>query len=280
MTIAATTTAPEALPAVRASLREMVVSSVRVELTSFFRVKDQVVFTFIFPVLLLVIFATVFGDEAAGPVPFVQYFLPGMVASGLLLVTFQNLAITIAMERTDGTLKRLAGTPMPPAVYFAGKVGVVLVIGLAQQLVLLFVAATVYGVPLPTAPGRWLTFAWVALLGVTAGTLAGVAFSSVPRTGKSASAVVTPVVLVLQFASGVFFAIEDIPPWLRRVAELFPLKWVAQGMRSVFLPDSYVIREPAGSWQHPTMAAVLVVWCVLGLVLCARTFRWVGRDDG
>ena len=272
--------APDSLPAVRASHRDMVVSSVRLELASFFRVKDQVVFTFVFPVLLLVIFATVFGDETAGAVPFVQYFLPGMVASGLMLVTFQNLAITIAMERTDGTLKRLAGTPMPPVVYFAGKVGVVLVVGVAQQLLLLSVAATVYGVPLPTAPQRWVTFAWVALLGVTAGGLAGVAFSSVPRTGKSASAVVTPIVLLLQFSSGVFFAIQDIPPWLRRVAELFPLKWVAQGMRSVFLPDSYITYEPAGSWQHPTMAAVLVAWCVLGMVLCARTFRWVQRDDG
>lgn len=264
----------------RPRLRTVAAAQLRVELLSFFRVKDQLVFTFLFPVILLLIFATVYGDEAAGPVPFVHYFLPGMVASGLLLVTFQNLAITIAMERSDGTLKRLAGTPMPPVAYFLGKVGLVLAVGTAQLALLLAVAAVLYDVPLPATPDRWATFAWVALLGVTAGTLAGIAFSSVPRTGKGASAVVTPVVLVLQFVSGVFFSVDDVPPWLLRVAAVFPLKWVAQGMRSVFLPESFAAREPAGSWQHPLMALVLAAWCVAGLVLCLRTFRWTGRDDG
>lgn len=267
-------------PRTTARLSQIVASRLHVELLSFFRVKDQVVFTFLFPVLMLVIFATVFGRESAGSVPFVRYFLPGMVASGLLLVSFQNLAITVAMERSDGTLKRLAGTPMPRVAYFAGKIGIVLVAGVAQLVLLFAVAAIGYGVPLPTDPGRWLTFGWVALLGVTAGTLAGIAFSSVPRSAKSASAVVSPVVLVLQFASGVYFSIEDMPAWLLRIAEVFPLKWTAQGMRSVFLPDSYAARESAGSWQHSTMALVLLAWCVAGLVVCIRTFRWSPRDDG
>lgn len=266
-----------ATPGANARLAQIAASRLHVELLSFFRVKDQVFFTFLFPVVMLVIFATVFGDSA-GEVPFAHYFLPGMVASGLLLVSFQNLAITVAMERSDGTLKRLAGTPMPRIAYFAGKIGIVLVVGLAQ-LVLLFAVATIgYGVPLPTDPGRWLTFGWVALLGVSAGTLAGIAFSSVPRSAKSASAVVSPVVLILQFASGVYFSIEDMPPWVLRIAEIFPLKWIAQGMRSVFLPESYA--AATGSWQHSTMALVLLAWCVGGLVVCVRTFRWSPRDDG
>lgn len=272
--------ATAARPPVRASSAQIVSGRVRVELLTFMRVKDQVIFTFLFPTLLFVIFASVFSDESAGAIAYPHYFLPGMIASGLLLVSFQNLAITIALERSDGTLKRLAGTPMPPAAYFAGKIALVLAIGTAQLLLLLAVATIGYGVPLPTGAGPWLTFAWVALLAVTSGTLTGIAFSSLPRSGKSASAVVTPVVLVLQFISGVFFAIGDVPPWMRRVAEFFPLKWVAQGMRSVFLPESYAAVEPAGSWQHAPMAIVLVGWCILGLVLSLRTFRWSGQERG
>ena len=114
-----------------------------------------------------------------------------------------------------------------------------------------------------------------------AGAVCGVAFSSVPRSGKSASAVVTPIVLVLQFVSGVFFQFDQLPTWMQDVAAVFPLKWMAQGMRSVFLPDEAAgVLEPSGSWQHGATAAVLVAYLVVGLVAGARTFRWLRRDEG
>lgn len=255
------------------------------ELRQFFRERDAVVFIFAYPVIMLAIFATVFGQGGAtvGPepgIPFAQYFLPGMVATGVLLSSFQNLAISIAVERDEGGLKRLRGTPMPPTAYFVGKVGSVLVTSTVQTALLLAVAALAFGVELPSTADRWLTFAWVFTLGTAAGAVCGVAFSSVPRSGRSASAVVTPIVIVLQFISGVFFTYTDLPTWMQRVAELFPLKWMAQGMRSVFLPDSAEALEASGSWQHPMTAAVLLAYLVVGLVLGVRTFRWRRRDDG
>lgn len=261
------------------SFARITASRVVVELKAFFREKDQVIWTFSFPAILMLIFGTVFDQDIGGGVSFPQYFLAGMVASGLVLVSFQNLAITIAMERDDGSLKRLAGTPMPRSAYFLGKIGLVLVTAAAQLVLLLAVAVLVFGVDLPSGADRWVTFAWVAVLGVTAGTLCGIAYSSVPRSGKSASAVVTPVVLILQFISGVFFVFSQVPAWLQQVAALFPLKWLAQGMRSVFLPDSFAAEEVAGSWEHGRTAVVLALWAVAALVVCLRTFRWQRRDD-
>jgi ABC-2 type transport system permease protein len=254
-------------------------SRCQIELKAFFREKDALVFIFAFPVILLLIFGTVFREDVAPGISFAQYFLPGMVAAGLMLVSFQTLATSIAIERDDGTLKRLEGTPMPRAAYFVGKIGLVLATGLLQIALLLVVARLVYGVPIPTDPSRWLTFAWVAVLSGAAGTLLGIAYSSVPRSGKSADAVVVPVVLVLQFISGVFFPFNTIPAWLQTIASIFPLKWTAQGMRSVFLPDSMAAQEVAGSWQHGLTALILVVWTIVGMVLCLRTFRWRRRDD-
>ncbi len=121
---------------------------------------------------------------------------------------------------------------------------------------------------------------WVLLLGTASGAICGVAFSSLPRSGRSASAVVTPVVLVLQFISGVFFQFDQLPSWMQQVASVFPLKWMAQGMRSVFLPDEAAQLEVSGSWQHGAIAAVLLAWLVVGLVVGVRTFRWRRRDDG
>jgi ABC-2 type transport system permease protein len=256
------------------------------EVKSFFREKDAVIFIFAFPLIMLAIFATVFGGEDnftgdGGPgIPFTQYFLPGMLAAGIVLSSFQSLAISIAMERDDGTLKRLRGTPMPPMSYFLGKIGLVLLTSLAQILLLLAFAAVVFDVSLPTDAARWATFGWIFVLGTAAGTVLGIGFSSVPRSGRSATAVVSPVVIVLQFISGVFFVFNDLPTWMQRGAEVFPLKWMAQGMRSVFLDPQFESTEVSGSWQHAETAAVLLVWLVVGLALCVRTFRWSRRDAG
>jgi ABC-2 type transport system permease protein len=251
-----------------------------IEVRQFFRERDSVVFTFLFPVILLAIFGAVFSEDIVPGVSFTQYFAAGMIASGIMLSSFQSLAIGIAVERDDGTLKRLRGTPMPPVAYFLGKIGLVLLTSLIQTALLLVVAALAFGLLLPTEPGRWLRFAWIFVLGTAAGTVAGIAYSSVPRSARSSAAVVIPVVLVLQFCSGVFFVFNELPSWMQNVASVFPLRWLAQGMRSVFLPESFEAQEVGGSWGLGVAALVLSAWAVLGLVLCLRTFRWLRAGDG
>jgi ABC-2 type transport system permease protein len=136
------------------------------------------------------------------------------------------------------------------------------------------------GVDIPTEPVKWLHFLWIFVLGTASGSVLGIAFSVVPKSGKAASAVVTPVVLLLQFISGVYFVYSSLPAWMRTVAEFFPLKWLAQGMRSVFLPAGFEVNEPGGSWQLGLGAIVLSVWLVVGLVVAQRVFRWTRRDAG
>jgi len=245
----------------------------RLELRQFFRGRASVIFVFAFPVLLLLIFGAIFRGTIAPGVPFIRYFVAGIIAAGLMSVGFQSLAIQIPIERDRGVLKRLAGTPMPRSAYFIGKVVMVLVTGVLETALLLAVAALFYQVPLPDSGAKWLTFGWVSLLGISACTLCGIAFSSVPREGMRAPAVVTPVALVLQFISGVYFSFSQLPPWMQHVASLFPLKWMTQGMRSAFLPDALGAAEVEGSWDLPMVALVLVAWVVIGLVLCLRTFR-------
>jgi ABC-2 type transport system permease protein len=250
------------------------------EIKQFLRSREAVVFTMAFPVMMILIFASIFKGDLGGGVKFTQYFITGMIATGLLSVGFQNLAIQIPQERDRGVLKRLRGTPMPQWVYFAGKVVMVAVVGAAETAVLLAVSTVLFDLNLPDTAGRWLTFGWVSVLGITACTLCGIAFSSVARTGRGAPAVVTPVALVLQFTSGVFFVFTSLPEWMQRLAAVFPLKWMCQGLRSVFLPDSFAAQEPAGSWELGRVALVLGAWCIAGLLLCLFTFRWTTKRDG
>ena len=206
-----------------------------------------------------------------------RFFLPGMVAAGVLLTSFQTMAMSVATERDDGTLKRLRSTPMPPLAYFLGKVGLVAVSSLAQVALLLLVARVAYGVELAD---RRLGVGTVRL-GLRArrprrARALGIAYSSL-ASARSVGAVVIGPILVLQFISGVYIAFNDIPEWLQQVASVFPLKWIAQGMRSAFYPDDMATLEMAGSWETGRTLLVLAAWAVVGLVLCVTTFKWFKR---
>ncbi len=265
---------------------------IRYELRGYARQGDTVFFTFLFPVLMYSLFATIFSGEispatALGQAPvagqpeisMATYYLPGLVAAGMLLSGLQNLAIDIAHDKHGGRLKLLAATPMSPITYLAGKLGQVFVTALGQLLVLLAVARFGFGAELPTDPQLWLRFAWVFVGGLMASAMLGIALSAVPRSARSASAVVIPIVLVLQFLSGVYIPSFQLPDVVKAIADFFPLAWLAQGMRSVFLPDGFAALENGGSWNLPTVASVMLAWLLAGIVLARVTFRWVGRKS-
>jgi ABC-2 type transport system permease protein len=131
-----------------------------------------------------------------------------------------------------------------------------------------------FGVEMPTDINKWITFTWLLLLGSACSTSLGIAFSIVPKSGRGASAVVSPIVIILQFFSGVFLIFTQLPPWMQQIAAIFPLKWLTQGMRSVFLPDSFAAEEVAKSWENGRTFTILMIWLVIGIFFSVRKFRW------
>jgi ABC-2 type transport system permease protein len=253
-----------------------------VELRQFFRQRQAVVFVFALPAILLALFASIFH---AADLPFgvteSDLFIGGMVAAGLASTSFLTLGTGIAQDREDRTLKRLHGTPVSAAAYFVGKLILVAVSSVAEVVLLLVVGVLFFRVSLPADAGRWWTLVWVYLLGVVGCSLLGITASSLARSARSAPAVLNLLFLVLEFMSGVFIVpANTLPHWMIDVASVFPLKWTAQGMRSVFLPDGMMSLEAAGTWEHGMTAVVLGAWCLAGLVLCVRTFRWTNHRDG
>jgi len=253
----------------------------RVELLLISRDRRTIIFTVMLPfILLLVLSSLLQGKPLNGGVSYAQYLTAGMIASGLVYGAFQSLSVAIPDERTNGTLKRLYGTPMPHSSYFAGKVGGVLFIYVVQVVLMLTLGAVAYGVHLPHTSSAILTFLWLSALSLISFTSLGIAFSSLAKTGQSAAAIATPIVLFLQFTSGVFFVFSKEPRWMQLIASLFPLRWLCQGMRSVFLPPSYGAAELGGGFHLGQVALMLGAWSLIGLVLCWRTFRWLplGED--
>ncbi|MEV4459436.1 ABC transporter permease [Microbispora sp. NPDC004025] len=267
------------LDPVRSAVWRAAVSRSSVELKSFFRNRQSLVFTLLLPVVLLVVLGSIFSGTVPGThTDFKQMFIAGIIACGVMSVSFNGLAISIAIERDTGMIRRLASSPMPKSAYFVGKVARVAVTGTLETLLLLAVGVLAFGLPLPSTAARWETLVWVLLLGAVACTLLAVAFSSVIPNARSASAIVTLPFLVLQFISGVFFPYSQLPSWMQTVAALFPLKWMTQGLRSVFLPGDFARVEPAGVWELDRVALVLAAWCLAGLALSFLTFRWRGPN--
>lgn len=264
------------------SLARTAIASIGHELRGYVRSPDTVFFTFLFPILMLGIFGIAFASmgeigalpDGTGGVTMAAYYLPGMVAAGILLSGVQNLAIDIVREKSEGWLRRLGGTPISPIAYFAGKAGQILITSIVQLALLFAFAALAFQVKLPTDPALWLRFAWLFLLGIATMTLLGIALSALPRSARSATAVILPIVLLLQFVSGVYLQFSMLPAWLQNVAGIFPLKWLAQGMRSVFLPDQFAAQEASGGWDIGLVALNLGIWLVVGLVISRLTFRW------
>ena len=199
----------------------------KIELRQFFRTSDQVFFSFLLPVLFVVIFSSIFSDDIEGPpgtdpVPFPQYFAAGMIAAGIMSTTFSSLALSISVEQYNGTLKRLAGTPLPPTAYFAGKLSLATITSFIQTCIILAIGTTFFGMSLPTDPALWGLFAVVFLLGVASCSLLGIAYTAVIRSATSGAAAVQPPFLVLQFISGVFFLYSGIPSFLKVTPPFFP----------------------------------------------------------
>ena len=276
MTVA--TTAGQTRRATRPPLSRIALYRYRVELRTFRRVRDEVIFTFGLPVALLILFATIFGGEIEDTgVDVSQYFVAGMLASTGITVGFQSLAAQLALEQHDGTLKRLAGTPMPKAAYMAGKIGMVITVAAAQTVAMFAVGVAFFDITLPSSRG-WLILLSVLALNLAVWTLLGLAFSRMISNPRAGGAVVVPPTLILQFISGVYIPFSEIPGWLQSVASIFPLRWAALGLRQALLPDSFARVEPGGSWQTGQMYLILGNWLVVSAVLAAVFFRWRGRE--
>src|SRR5258708_11146409 len=153
-----------------------------IEIKQFARQRDQVIFTFALPIILLLLFGQIFNGQVGHTgVSFRQYFVAGIIASGLMSATFVNLGVSIAADHEDGTLARLAATPLPATAYFAGKAILAFVVSLLHAAALLAVGVSLLGLQVPPTPGRWLTLGWVLVLGSATCSLLGIAVACLVR---------------------------------------------------------------------------------------------------
>lgn len=253
-------------------------SRVLPELKMFYRRPEQVALTFSMPAVICLLLGSIFTTRVPGAQTSTGAVIAAsMFAYGILSTSFTNLGISIAADRETGALRRLRGTPATASSYFIGKIMLVAIASLAEAVVLLALGVLVFHLRLPSGVFGWFTLVWVSALGIVSCSLLGILVSNFASNAVSAAVLTNGPAVGLQFVSGTYVPLMLIPTWMLVIGSIFPVKWMAQGFRSVLLPAEMAAFEPAGTWEHWRIFEVLAVWSVVGLVACLFVFRWSDR---
>jgi ABC-2 type transport system permease protein len=236
------------------------------------RTPRALVFTFAFPLVLLLLFGGLNTSErvqaiaGAGDVSFAQFYAPAIGVFSLTTACYSGLVLALSTARDSGLLKRVRGTPLPMATYLTAWMMGAALTGIAAVVGLFAVAVAALGVDVYP---RLLPAAVVTVsLGAMCLAALGLAVTSLVRNADQAMPVAQLTFLPISFISGIFYPLEGAPSWLIHLAEVFPLYHLAQAFGACFQPQT----AGAGfAWGH---LAVLVLWTAVGLRVAAKRFRW------
>jgi ABC-2 type transport system permease protein len=262
---------PRRTAAARGSVA-LVLHQASFDLRGFLRNRQARFFTLVLPLLFLVIFISIFGNNKVGPgagVAARTYYVPGISALAVIAASFVNLVITITVLREGGILKRRRATPVPARVLIAGRTLMAIGVSLVSMVVLMLLGRFAYGVRLPThtIPGIALT----AVVGSISFCVLAYAFSTAIENEDAAQPMVQAVMLPLYFISGVFIPAVTLPNWLRHVAQVFPVEHLSDGLHHAFAPAT------TGAGIVWSDLGVLALWAAIGLAVALARFSWLPK---
>jgi ABC-2 type transport system permease protein len=242
----------------------------------FLRTPIAVFFVILLPLIMLVLFNALFGDNTVdtgfGEWKTSQFYTGALAAFTAVSATFTSLANTVPIRRDEGVLKRWRGTPQRPWVVLGGMIGSSIVLAAGGVVVMLAIGVLAYDLDIDAAkvPAMIVTF----LVGVASFAAMGMAVAGLCPTAQAASALANVIILPMAFISDVFIPIEDPPQWLATLGDVLPLKPFAQAFQNCFNP---AVEPPAFEWGR---LARVAAWGVAGLVVALKWFRWEPSRGG
>ncbi len=245
----------------------LVARQVRYEDLAFWRSPVTAGFTFVFPLIFLVLAQLVLADrvEVAG-MPSADFYTPAILTFCIVNVCFVSVAMTVTLARDGGVLKRIRGTPLSLGAYLAARVIHAVLITLLLAVIVVVSGAVLFGAPVPL--GQLPTLVLVVMLGAAVFAALGLAVAGLIPDAHAAPALVNAIVLPLYVISDVFIPIDAGSP-VAMLAGLFPVRHLATALQSVWQPEAQPLDVVDLAW--------LVAWGVLGIVVALRTFSWEPR---
>jgi len=246
----------------------LVAWQIRYEQRAYWRNRGRGIFTFVFPLMFLVIFASLNKGtklHSQGNIAYDEFFVPGILAYGVIATTYVNMAISTSILRDNGVLKRMQGTPLPRWGYVAARIGSTVLIVALMCMITLGLGAAAYGVSVraSTLPGMIVTL----LLGTAAFTTLGIGITRVIPNSEAAPVIVNLTVLPLTFISSIWFPTNGMPKGLLDVAKAFPIQPLANGLQYAFNPHT------VGSGLNGGDIRTLAIWTAVGVWMMVRFLR-------
>ena len=249
------------------SQRRRIFQVMQLHQRSFWRNPESAFFNFAMPLSVLLTYgATVSNNKVPGGhgARVLTLFVPGILAFGVVVVAYANLAATVSLQRANGVLKRLRSTPMQPSLYLVGQVLSILMITLLISVATIGLGSAAFqALPRVAAMPELLV---VLALGIACFAALGLAVSAFIPSADAAGPITNGTYLPLAMVSGMFSATLHLPPTLATVIGAFPLKALADGLRTTYGPVA------RGFPVHDI--AVLAAWTIAGSLLTMRFFRW------
>jgi ABC-2 type transport system permease protein len=241
---------------------------------AFWRNPASAFFTFVFPLMFLVIFTGLFGNDTVPvfgsslEVRTSTYYVPAIAAFSIITACYTNIAITTTFLRDQGVLKRIRGTPLPAWSYLSARILHAVLIGIVLVVIVTSFGVAFYNSHLSarTMPAFVVTI----IVGAAAFCALGLAITAMIPNPDAAPPVVNITVLPILFISDIFIPIRDPHAWYVTVAKVFPVWHFAQAMKAAYF-------SPTGAGFRVGDLLVVALWGLGGLILAARFFSWEPR---
>ncbi|MFF7590721.1 ABC transporter permease [Kitasatospora purpeofusca] len=195
----------------------------------------------------------------------IQFLTPGLLGWAVATGAVFGAALTLVGWRQKKVLRRLRLAPVSAGSVISSRVAVSVLTALTQTAVFLAVATTpFFGLKLT---GDW----WLIVPLVVCATIAfmsiGLLAGSLAKTEEAANGISQIIVLPMSFLSGSFFPTDDMPGWLKAIAEALPLRHLVTASQSVLSRGGGVMDA------LPTMGGLLLFAAVL-TGISWKLFRW------
>ncbi|MFB6093403.1 MAG: ABC transporter permease [Halanaeroarchaeum sp.] len=242
----------------------------RAALRTFLRRRTAVFFTFVFPVVLVVIFAGLVRTGGAGTGLFSRpsgYYVPGYLSVVVLFTPLSRVGSEVARHRDANRFEKFASTPLTRYEWLAAQSAVnvaLILVASAAILALLSLFGTPVALSVWTAP--FVVVGSVLFCGV------GATIGAVASSQDGAISMSNGIALPTLFLSETFVAPEQFPAWFEPATLLSPLTYFTRGVRAA----GYAT-PPAG--LLPSMGpggylAILVALAIASVLVGGRTLTW------
>lgn len=201
---------------------------------TFIRRRTAVVFTFVFPLLLVLIFgALVSTDPGTGGI-FAEpaiYYVPGYLAVVVMLTPLSRVGAEVTRHRDDNRFEKLATTPLTRTGWLLAHTGVNIVLVLIASALIMIALWVAAGVVVPVS----VPLVAFIILGVSLFCGIGACLGRIAQTQDGVIAAANTIGLPMLFLADTFVPLDLLPTWFAPLVTLMPLTPFSRGVRAVIM---------------------------------------------